>query len=389
MQLYEYLAKVVNFQFYHGTAPSISDGPDFDTIIDVASRNHIMYMVCSTLLQEKNLTDKQIETLRSNVKFSVFRSLIQDSELKRMINTFEKAGVKNIPLKGSVIRYLYPRPELREMSDIDVLIDLDDIEEAKNSLNNIGFELKSSIKHHDIYCKNNQVTIEAHKSMYDKTVDNAQYQYFVGFDKCIIRNNCKYTYDLQTEDFYVYMIAHAAKHFYAMGCGIRNLIDIYVYLKKYKDTMDMSYVRSELARCGIADFACHMEKLAFDWIEGKELDGFYLSLFEYMIDAGIYGKDENGIWNKFADAQKDNISKWELKAWYYFPPYYYMSEYYPWIEEHHFLLPVAWLIRFMRGIFLHKGAKKREMVKSIKSDQIMTYKVIYQKMNLKFSSKSK
>lgn len=385
MQVYEYLANVVNAQLKGEKPCNLPDNISFEEIFGIASRNHLSYMFFSALLHEEQLNDNQKQQMRMQIKNSVMTTLIQLTELKSLLNEFETSGIKCMPMKGSILKYVYPRPELREMSDIDILIAPNDTEKAGEVLLNLGYSAPSSVKHHDVYSKGPFMVVEAHKALYDKTVDNNQYEYFVGFDKAVLREGCNCTYDFKHEDFYVYMIAHAAKHFYAMGCGIRNLIDIYVYLSKYRDSMDMEYTRNELEKCGIADFAFHMEKLAFDWLDGKKLDSFYDSLFQYMQDSGIYGKDENGIWNKFCDEEKANITKFELKMWYFFPPLYYMSDYYPWLEDNPFLLPWAWFIRLFKGFFLHKGTQKRKMVKSIKTDEILRYKSIYQKMNLKFS----
>lgn len=387
MQTYEYLAAIVNKHLKNQTVPERPRDLSVDMLMDIASRNHISYMVYSELIQDPGCSDEQKVVMRNTVKSTVIRALMQSNDLKVMKQRFEEAGVMNLPLKGSVIKNIYPRPELREMSDIDILIGDGDMSKASAVLADMGYTMVSSIKHHDIFSKKPYMMVEAHRALYDKSVDGNQYRYFTGFDMAHKCEGFEYSYEFGHEDFYVYLVAHAAKHFYAMGCGIRNLIDVYVYLSKFREVMDMEYTRAELEKCGIADFAANMEKLAFDWLDGNELDEFYESLFIYMMDSGIYGKDENGIWNKFADENKDNISKWELKRWYYFPPAYYMAEYYPWVEDKPVLLPVAWSVRFFRGVFMHKGAKKREMVNSIKEDQIMIYKRIYQRMNLSFSGR--
>ena len=79
-----------------------------------------------------------------------------------------------------------------------------------------------------------------------------------------------------------------------------------------------------------------------------------------------------------------DVTKLRLKFWYFFPPVSYMAEYYPWLEDRPFLLPVAWGIRFCRGIFMKKGIHKREMLHDIGQDQVKVYQNIYQKMQLRF-----
>ena len=90
--------------------------------------------------------------------------------------------------------------------------------------------------------------IEAHRAMYDKTVDGRQAEYFSDMSRAVLREGYQFTYDFNIEDFYIYMIAHIAKHFYAMGCGIRNLLDIYIYLNKYGEQLDREYISSELKK---------------------------------------------------------------------------------------------------------------------------------------------
>ena len=260
---------------------------------------------------------------------------------------------------------------------------------AEEIMLKLGYTLAHSVKHHDIYTKAPFMVVEAHRAMYDKTVDGNQYDYFKSFEKAGLREGRKYTYDFNKEDFYVYMIAHMAKHFYAMGCGIRNLVDVYIYLEKYCKELDRSYLNQELKKCGIYDFAINIEELAYIWLGGKKGSQFYDDLFQYMVDCGIYGKDENGIWHKFAEEKLEGkkVTRGKLKRWYYFPPLFYMAEYYPWLEKFPFLLPVAWCIRAFRGIFMKKGTQKREMLNVIDGDKAKTYQNIYKKMKLKFKHK--
>ncbi len=144
------------------------------------------------------------------------------------------------------------------------------------------------------------------------------------------------------------MMAHMAKHFYKRGCGIRNLVDIYVFLEKFGGEMNADYLQKQFAGLGLTAFTEHMEKLARIWLQGEPGEAFYQQLFDYMQGCGIYGKDENGIWNRFCDAQPEKGEKGRdvLKRWYWFPPYEYMVLYYPWLSRNpvagKFLLPAAW-----------------------------------------------
>lgn len=386
MSISEYLAELVRAQL-EGRKPSdVPQGISVEEIIDIAHRNHMDYLLLGALLKLEGLSDEQKGAMREKVVRSLMRTMAQVTELKEMEKRFEEAGVKNQPMKGARMKFIYPAPEMREMSDIDILIDADCMKQAAEVLAERGYSLSQSIKHHDIYIKKPFMVVEAHRIMYDKTVDGGQYRYFSSFSKAILREGMKYTYDFNKEDFYVYMMAHMAKHFYTKGCGIRNLVDVYIYQEKYGASLNKAYIKDELKKCGILEFTEHMEKLAAIWLKGEKTSMFYNDLFQYMVDSGIYGKDENGIWNKFAEEKmrdKDATPS-QLKRWYYFPPLSYMSEYYPWLEGHPYLLPVAWGIRAWRGLFMKKGTHKREMIHEISDDKVKTYQTIYQKMGLHF-----
>lgn len=381
-----YLADLVRSQLKGEKPGNLPENLSVEEIIDIASRNHMDYLLLGALLKVDNIPEEKRDLLRVRVRTSIFKTIGQVEDLKQLVAAFEKAGIKNQPMKGACLKFMYPSPEMREMGDLDILIAEDRMEEAGKIMGEFGYSLSQSIKHHDIYFKKPFLIVELHRSMYDKTVDGNQYEYFKSFDKAILKEGKQYTYDFNKEDFYVYMIAHMAKHFYVMGCGPRNLIDVYIYLEKYGKELDRDYINKELEKCGILEFTEHIEKLAYIWLEGKESSKLYDDMFQYMLDSGIYGKDANGIWHKFADKKFNDkkITKFQLKKWYFFPPLSYMAEYYPWLENHHFLLPVAWFIRFCRGLFLKKGKKKREMLRIIDIEKAEVYRNIYSNMNLKF-----
>ena len=389
MTTQQLLANLVLAQLNGRKPNNIPVDTNVSELINIAERNHMNYLILGALIRSDNIPEKIIDCLRRKIQNNIMMTLSQVTELNTLVARFEKAGIKNQPMKGSCMKFIYPSPEMREMSDIDILIDTDKVGKAGKIMQELGFSLQRSVKHHDIYIKHPFLCVEIHHSMYDKTVDGNQYNYFKSFEKAVLRSGKKYTYDFNKEDFYVYMIAHMAKHFYTMGCGIRNLVDVYIYLEKYGKELDRDYLKNELKKCGIYDFSVCMEEMAYIWLGGKKSNKFYDDLFSYMCDCGIYGKDENGIWHKFAEEKLKNnkVSRFKMKKWYYFPPLFYMSEYYPWLERFPFLLPVAWGIRGFRGIFLKKGAKKRKMLKSLESDKILTYQKIYRHMKLNFKHK--
>lgn len=386
MTLFEYLAELVLAQFEDRTPPELPENITMDDLITIATKSHMSTLILGALL--KLPLDETLEPkLRQYLLNHILNSYTQQNEFKMLIQTFEKNGIRTQPMKGIFMKQLYPKPELREMSDIDILISEEQLSEAEKLIKELGYQFYSKESHHDIYTKGQNMVLEVHWTMYDSHVDQKQHDYFHNFSKAVLLQNHAYTYTFTKEDFYVFMMAHMAKHFYARGCGIRNLVDIYVYQKAFGDQLDNAYIKKELKNCGIYDFSCHMETLATLWLNRKECPEFYLQLFHYMLDSGIYGKDENGIWNKFAYAKAGNKENtaFKLKLWYYFPPMYYMEEYYPFVKGRPYLLPVGWMVRFFHGVLKKKGTSKLEFLKTAESEEILVIQNIYKKMGLRFS----
>lgn len=384
----KYLAKLIRAQLKQEEVPSLPEGVTVDEIVQIAKKHHLNYLLLGALIRVDNLTEEERSRLRSPLMNSILRCGVQVQEQRELERLFEEKGIINQPMKGAVLRFYYPAPQMREMSDLDILFAEQNMGEAQELLKERGYTLYRAVKHHDIFQKPPFLVIEAHRAMYDKTVDRNQYGYFKNFSRTHTRNGCTYTQDFGTEDFYVYMMAHAAKHFYQTGCGIRHLIDIYVYLERFGEQMDRNYLDKELEQCGILTFTGHMEKLAYLWLEEEESNALYDNLFAYLLDSGIYGKDENGIWNKFAEEKKKGktAGRQQLKFWYAFPPLHYMAEYYPYLEDCPWLLPWAWLVRGITGLAKHKGTYKRQMMNHIDEERIRTVQDIYEKMDLKFQS---
>ncbi len=385
---YEYLATLINAQLEGKEVPNLPEEMTVGEIVKIARENHMIHLLLGALVRAENIPEADKNSLRILILRSIAKTTAQVQEHRALEKRFEEDGIMNQPMKGAVLRFYYPSPEMREMSDIDMLIAAQDMEKAKVALAEMGYELLQSIKHHDIYQKKPYMVLEAHKTLYDKTVDRNQFGYFTNFSRTKLKEGTRYTYTFGNEDFYVYMMAHMAKHFYQMGCGVRHLVDIHIYLKRFGESMDRKYVEVELERCGILDFTRHMEKLAAIWLSGEESTPLYDDLFEYMLGSGIYGKDENGIWNRLAkDKHKGKeISQAQLKIWYFFPPLSYMAEDYHYLDEKPWLLPWAWLVRGMNGILHKKGEYKREMIQNIEKDDIKRLKTIYEEMNLTFKA---
>ena len=377
----EYLAELINAGFENRVPLSVPEEISVKELVDIADRGQMAYPVLCPLL--KTVYDaSESELIRRRILLSTKRSFLQCKCAMELTKRLEEAGIKHQLLKGSVIRWLYPQPEMREMSDIDLVIYDESLDEAAKVIENMGFKNEGLVKHHMIFGNGNGVTIEAHWCLYDKNVDHSQAIYFNDNFRARLSEGKKYTYEFGREDFYIYMISHMAKHFFETGCGIRNLLDIYVYLKRYDPEMDSDYVKCELKKCGTLDFEKNMRELSFIWLEKKECSGYYEKLFAYMVDSGIYGKNENGIWGQLSKETAEGEENVKLR--FYFPSIKFMKEKYTWLKNAPFLLPVAWVVRGASGFFSAESRHHKHKLQTAGNDELQDMLEIYHNLKLDF-----
>ena len=386
MQIMSYLAELINAEFENRIPEKIPDNITINELYEIATKSQMQGIIFSSL-QRLSLSDECNEKIKQIVINSTMKSLAQTSAIKEMTKRLEENKISHQVLKGAVLKNIYDKPVHREMGDIDIMIYGEDIDKAYQIAKDMGFELKQVVGHHAIYVEKSYIVMVMCWSLFDKQVDKNQYLYYKNSFRAKLMEGKNYTYEFEKEDFYVYMISHMAKHFYETGCGIRNLVDVYVYLEKYKGKMDDDLVQSELSKLGLSDFEKHIKELAYIWMMKKDCSKFYLDLFDYMIDCGIYGKGENGVWGQLVKENRvknNTVNEKNIKKVYWFPSKERMKEQYPWVEKSVLLLPIAWFLRIVRGLTRREGINRYKTLTNDSSNQVEKMINIYETLNLKF-----
>lgn len=382
-QMMYYSAELIRSQFENRKPEKIPNGMKELSILEIARTSQLQYLLGTALIQV--VEDEAVKTAcRQLVYQSTMRTLNQVVTLKEIANKFETDGISFQILKGAVLKAEYPRVEMREMGDIDIMIFGDGLDLAEKALKQIGFETHKFEKHHLIMMKKPNVVVELHWTLYDEQVDQAQFRYFSSEFCSETKEGSRYEKQFSIENFYVYLIAHMAKHFYENGCGIRNLLDIYIYRTKYQSQWNEKQLQNGLEQCGLVDFEKNMSRLAFVWMEKKECSSFDKNLFQYMLNCGIYGKYENGMWAKIAQDCDHRTSKKNMRDAYYFPSYQTMCEKYAWLKKAPFLLPVAWLVRGVRGMLANGSRSRKNYFDQLDDEEAKKMYEIYRTMNLRF-----
>jgi hypothetical protein len=170
------------------------------------------------------------------------------------------------------------------------------------------------------------------------------------------------------EDYYIYMVAHAYKHYMDHGVGLRSLVDVYVYDSK-KPNLEWAYIDRECAKLGMDQYEqiCRSaaRKLFRDNAPETLTDG-ELEMVEYCTNSGTHGSETGFIRNELkrfgADGKKVTLGQKFRYLWKrLFPSARWMRENDRVARRHPWALPFAWIIRLFRGIFKKGGHTAQEL----------------------------
>ena len=309
----------------------------------------------SGLQKSRNLPDRRfIEHFQKKAIQERFQYQHQQQQRERVIAMLEEENIPYILLKGSRMRRYYPDPVARTSCDIDILFQGDEKRIHKRMLD-FGYEFEADEGTTINYlCR--PVQFEMHRYLFDDRLD-----YHGFFDKVwdytvpAREGSCERL--LTEEFFYVYMIAHMAKHFSRYGSGVRPVIDLYLYNQKAPENFNRAEAERILKDIGLYDFEQRLLALTRAWFETGNLSETDQKLTDYIMEAGIYG--DSRITNAMTVKEPENANQVRRQRilFYIFPSAQVMRRLYPRMMKCPLLLPVAWVCRWCKGIFT--GSRKK------------------------------
>ncbi len=272
---------------------------------------------------------------------AVRKEAIMHLEISKYFQELDKAGITYLPIKGWKLKNLYEKPYLRTMTDVDVIVREDGLDRACEIAKECEFEFQFATETHNVFVKKPVTELEIHQQLFSE--QSVLYQW----SKQIFEKND--TYEMSKEDTYIYLFAHMAKHFNKEGAGMRNMIDCYLFNKKYSfDEEQRSYIDKVLKELELDVFENRMCQLTKVWFENGEYDEATSALTEYILDGGLYGKVGNTGTLELS-SNSTNKFKWAMNR--LFPDFEFLKTSLNFKKMYKPLTPVYWIIRMVRGLF--------------------------------------
>lgn len=341
-------------------APEKPDGITWDAVIDFAKKQTVLNLISYACETVKNKPEGDtLKYLREFRKQKIVVEAEQEIEAEDVMDRLEEMGVRHMPLKGYIVKNLYPSPDMRTMGDIDLLIDADMMQNVFDEFLPDGFRFLGDGDLHSNLARGN-AHFEFHRSLVNASYKNLTAYFGDGFARAVRTDGYSYRYELSREDMYIFLLAHLAKHYRYGGTGIRTVLDLYVYRKAVPD-LDMDYIYRETEKIGIDKFQRKAEKIADDWFGGS-FDGTFDSVSGYIISGGVYGKQGRNLVNEMINSNDSMaLGKFKSLLSMVFPNYQLMSEWFPVLKKYKFLLPVFWIVRWFKSLTNKNGNLKKTL----------------------------
>ncbi len=369
-------------------AVDISLDFDWKKAVRIAQKHNIAPIIyygaiaCKVSKQEKYMEELYQSTLKS-----LMVSSRQMYEVEQIEKAFEAENISYMPLKGIILKNIYPKPEMRTMGDADILIRLEQYSRIKPIMEQLQFSFQYE-SDHELVWKKPALFLELHKSVMT-TYNKDFYRYFgTGWEIAKSIPNIS-RYEMSAEDFYIFAFVHFTKHYRISGIGIKHLIDLWVYINAHSQ-LDWAYIEKELQKMHLSEFHVNVKKTIEVWFNGDAETDVTNLITNVIFNSGQYGSTEMAIINRSLQNGKDSVLRIKAERFFrsLFLSYSAMKEKYSILNKVPILLPFMWLIRCFEILLRDKVGIKHyfDRINQIDTAQITENKKALHAVGLDFNN---
>ena len=351
---------------------------DYDAALAYAQTQSMAGIVAGIALSDPRLTAAQRAQYTSIQWATVQRTCNKRYEFSKIAALLESAGIPYMPIKGHIIRAVYPCPDLRTMGDIDIMVHEKDRFRAAQIFFDAGYHEKNTnvCAVEDMYekaCEDGYAlgvsVIEVHWKLFSLVEEShPQCRSFISEGLWAYAHPLgdSHEYTLSIEAELMIMVLHTAQNLYTWACGLRYFLDFALYAQYYHDKLDWDMVRGQLAAMGYPDLLGSIYAFVAQYFPVSlpfalpALDDETLSaMAEGILEYGVYGKsqvaDGPTMWKYspdviLSDSRATAANMIGPLARLFFPPVIQLRLRYRYLRRYPFLYPVAWVQNTARRI---------------------------------------
>ena len=243
---------------------------DYDAVMCLAEEQSVVGLVTAGLEQVKDVKVPQAWTLQ------FIGSTLQIEQRNNEMNNFIKAFIIQLRkhdiyaflVKGQGVAQCYEKPLWRACGDIDLILDEDNYQKAKEYL----IPLAESVETEDTYCQHIGLKI---KGWIDKKLDLIQHDSLACGNARSWINGGVHVFLPGVDNDIMFIFTHFLKHFFKGGLGLRQICDWCRLLWVYKERIDVKKVEIMIRQMGLLSEWKAFSAYAVDYL-GMPVDAMFL-----------------------------------------------------------------------------------------------------------------
>ena len=351
---------------------------DWEEFFDLAKAHSIAGLIAYALPKIPAMPKDVQDKFRKEQLLNIFKGTNQETRIGAVLAEFEKSGIEAMPLKGYIMKNYYPSADMRSMCDVDILIKTDRYDDAKAIMEKYGLKFKLESAHEFVFTDKEVITVELHKTLVPDYNRDLFAYYGDGWRLAKKKEDSEHIYEMSAEDFYVYNVVHAAKHYQKTGIGVRQVADIWILEQKFDFSDEAKhYIKEQLEKLGIAEFRDNISALSKVWFEGAESTGLLDTMSEYILSGGNFGKIERlEVSEIYTSSGDGGYKSAKIKRIFrlFFPTLKNMKLMYPVLNKAPVLYPVYIVIRAAEKLLFKRKKVLNTMQKqSVDTDAISEF----------------
>ncbi|MBE7053860.1 MAG: hypothetical protein E7391_06280 [Ruminococcaceae bacterium] len=305
-----------------GRELSLNNDVNLVEIFELANNANIWPIVFSAIKQSKIKIEKDtFSVLDKTVKFNIASYNARCQNVHKVIEKLEDENINVIVLKGETFSFLYHDKMFRTSSDTDLLIDAKDENKATKIMADLGLEIekKSAVSHHTRCNSKKCGLIELHTDIYEDYIDSLYFNNFKITKDNLIYVEANDGFKLKTlspTDGLYFNTFHFIKHFLSKGCGLKQLMDLILYISHYKNEIDFDSYINEMKKLNFDTLIITALGIGIKYFKFDKSDLFEISYDDKKVDSMLNDIIEGGAFGNGEKERKgfnDEFLKHKLK----------------------------------------------------------------------------
>ena len=357
---------------------SYFDETEWDEIYEFSIQNGLVAFLYDAAKGQKSLQDEKRSTWDRD-KFAIYvREMRNLYSLNKVLKQIKQAGIDYALFKGPIIADCYPNFSYRNSSDSDVFVNESDKHAASDIISSLGYNKIDQKSNSQVtYFNNPEVghTIELHTCLFE---------HYEGEKISVLKElelenpNKRINYEvngyifrtLGVNEHLVFQFFHIIKHFILEGASVRFFVDTTLFINKHISEIDIKYFWKCMRKLNYVEFCENFLTICIDYfamnksmMKGHKCKASKEVLEALIVDY-IYKGDKDkkrkkdwqllGTMRPYLVGQNTAIkkSKFERILHYIFIKPSELNKSYSYAKKMPILLPIAWIHRALKRIFL-------------------------------------